>query len=226
MEEEATISVFVDESGNLSCARDSSRFYIVSLVVHNQADSIGDLVQGLDAAYAAMGFPNLCFHAGPLIRREDGYEYMSWELRSRIFSKMMAFARRAPFRYRCLCIDKRFVSSEAQVLADLKLGIVDFLDTVCHAGKVKVYYDCGQAVLTNLIHDVMSERYGGGWEFAHGVRPSRYRLFQVADLVCTVSLIERRLSECLSMTRSEYAFFGGPRNFKRMVLKPLRRKLV
>ena len=103
---------------------------------------------------------------------------------------------------------------------------VDFLDTVCHAGKVKVYYDCGQAVLTNLIHDVMSERYGGGWEFAHGVRPSRYRLFQVADLVCTVSLIERRLSECLSMTRSEYAFFGGPRNFKRMVLKPLRRKLV
>ena len=98
MGEEAIISVFVDESGNLSCARDSSRFYIVSLVVHNQADSIGDLVQGLDTAYAAMGFPNLCFHAGPLIRREDGYEYMSWELRSRIFSKMMAFARKAPFR--------------------------------------------------------------------------------------------------------------------------------
>lgn len=120
------MSIFVDEAGNLSCAKDSSRFYIVSLVIHDQSDSIDRLVRELDAAYAAMGFSNLCFHAGPLIRREEGYEFMNWELRSRIFAKMMAFVRRAPFRYRSFCIDKRFVESQEQIAAKLETDFSDF----------------------------------------------------------------------------------------------------
>ena len=91
---DTTLSVFIDESGNLSCSKNSSFFYIVSLVLHEQINPIDCLVRELDAAYDAMGLSNLCFHAGPLIRREEGYEYMNWELRSRIFAKMMAFARR------------------------------------------------------------------------------------------------------------------------------------
>ncbi len=91
-------------------------------------------------------------------------------------------------------------------------------------GRIKVYYDCGQAALTNVIHAAMAGCFDGGCDFVQGVRPSRYRLFQVADLVCTISLIEHRLDEGFRMTKSEYAFFGGPRNFRRNVLKPLKRK--
>jgi len=227
MMNEPTLSLFVDESGNLSVTEDSSRFYIVSLVLHDQLDIIDGLVRELDDAYGAMGLSSLCFHAGPLIRREEGYEHMNWEFRSRIFSKMMAFARRAPFHYRCLYVDKHFVDSEEQIIAKLTADFSRFLDDVSASFSpkpVKVYYDCGQAVLTNVIHTAMSERFGGEWAFAQGVRPSRYKLFQVADLICTASLIERKLEEGLQMTKSEEVFFGGSRNFKRKILRTLKRK--
>ena len=65
------------------------------MLFHDQSESIEPLVKKLDADLDRIGFTNLCFHAGPIIRHEDGYEYMNWELRYRIFSMMMAFARKA-----------------------------------------------------------------------------------------------------------------------------------
>lgn len=53
---------------------------------------------------------------------------------------------------------------------------------------------------------------------------SNYRLFQLADLVCTLHLIERRLEAGDGMTASEVRFFGGPRDFKRNVLKKIKAK--
>jgi len=63
-------------------------------------------------------------------------------------------------------------------------------------------------------------------EFAQNVKPQSYKLFQVADLICTVSLIEQRLVNGERMTDSEYAFFGGPHMFRRNVLKYLKRKEI
>ena len=230
MDQNTTLSIFVDESGNLPVADNASRFYIVSLVVHNQQVSIEKPIRELNESFARMGLPNLCFHTGPLIRREDGYEYMGWEMRNRIFAAMMAFARKTPFCYRSVCVDKKFVASEKQIVAQLKSGISEFLDVATRQAvadfKIKVYYDCGQAVITNLIHESMTARYGDKWEFAQNVRPDKYRLFQVADLVSTISLMAQKQQAGIGLTKSEEKFFGGARNFKRNVLKPIFRKKI
>ena len=47
-----------------------------------------------------------------------------------------------------------------------------------------------------------------------------------ADLVCTLRLIELRLAHGMPMTQSEMRFFGGPRDFKRNVLKKIKRKEI
>lgn len=49
-------------------------------------------------------------------------------------------------------------------------------------------------------------------------------IFQLADLVCTLHLIELRLENGMPMTQSETRFFGGPRDFKRNVLKKIKAK--
>ena len=56
----------------------------------------------------------------------------------------------------------------------------------------------------------------------------RYHCFCIdkKDLLCSVSLIEQRLINGDGMTASEHAFFGGPRLFKRNVLKYLKRKQI
>ena len=230
MNKNTTLSIFVDESGNLPIADNASRFYIVSLVAHNQQENIEKSIHELNKSFARMGLPNLCFHAGPLIRREDGYEYMGWEMRNRIFSAMMAFARKTPFCYRSICVDKKFVASEKQIITQLKSGISEFLNAARLPAvadfKIKVYYDCGQAVITNLIHESMTAQYGDKWELAQNVRPDKYRLFQVADLVSFISLIAQKLQSGIGLTKSEEKFFGGARNFKRNVLKPILRKKI
>ena len=68
--------------------------------------------------------------------------------------------------------------------------------------------------------------FGDKWEFAQNVRPDKYRLFQVADLVSSVSLIAQKLQSGIGLTKSEEKFFGGVRNFKRNVLKPILRKKI
>ena len=61
-------------------------------------------------------------------------------------------------------------------------------------------------------------------EFISGVSPSRYRLFQAADVICTLELVKAKLSNNGKMTDSEDRFFGGVKNFKKNYLKLLSRK--
>lgn len=220
------LSVFVDESGSFTYPDEHSRFYIISLVLHRQEDSITEQISTLDSKLASLRLDNLCFHAGPIIRHEDGYEYMNWELRNCIFSAMMAFARRVDFKYHCICVDKKFVTSASQIVDRLKSGLNDFALMVRGRvqGKIKVYYDCRQSVVTRLLHEAFASAFGSNVEFAQKVRPVNYKLFQVADLVCALSLIDQRLRLGLQMTSSEERFFGGVRKFKRVYLKQLQSK--
>jgi hypothetical protein len=52
-------------------------------------------------------------------------------------------------------------------------------------------------------------------EFTQDVKPSRYRLFQVADLICTLHLLELKLRAGLPFSKSEHHFFGGAKKFRR-----------
>ena len=92
--------------------------------------------------------------------------------------------------------------------------------------RVKIYYDCGQAPMTNLLHRTFVASPGVKVEFAQAVRSGRYRLFQIADLICTVKLIEEKIRVGEGMTASEARFFGGAKEFRHNVLRYLRQKEI
>ena len=230
--EEKTLSVFVDESGTFRHPDPSSRYYIVGLVFHDQAVDILRLANELDVATARMGLDPDVFasHAGPLIRKEKAFAPFRREWRAKVFKLLFDFARRADFKYHCLRVDKRYVDSASDIVARLQSELAEFLlsqnERVQQFDRLKVYYDCGQSPVTNLLHKTFSDDIGCRVEFAQNVKPQNYKLFQVADLICTISLIEQRLVNGERMTDSEYAFFGGPRMFKRNILKYLKRKEI
>ena len=101
-----TLSIFVDESGILNESERISRYYILTLLLHDQDFKIDKLVRELDRSLDSVGIANLCFHAGPIIRANESFEFMNWDLRRKIFSRVMSFARKVDFRYHCLAIDK------------------------------------------------------------------------------------------------------------------------
>jgi len=223
-----TLSVFVDESGNFGVPDSVSRFYIIGLVLHDQDCDICGAVSDLDLALRDLGLSHHYFHAGPMIRREKGYEFMDWNLRRRIFFLMMAFARKVDYRHFCLSVDKRYVGTRVQLIGKLETELAAFVekrrDVFDAFERIKVYYDCGQPEVTRILHDTIARRLRGNVEFAQGVDPRHYKLFQIADLVCTVKLIEQKLAAGIAMTESEQRFFGGPRMFKRETLRRIKAK--
>ena len=222
-----TLSVFVDESGVLHQSDDSSRFYLLTLVFHNQSNAIDTLADEFDASIRRLGIERMCFHAGPIIRQTDDFAILSWEFRAKIFSLMMGFVRKADFSYHTFIVDKKFANSSEQIVNEIERQFSTFWS--CHPelrefDGIKVCYDCGQAPITNLLHRIFSPSFLPPVEFAQGVKPAQYKLFQVADLICSIILIEQKFAHQLAMSPSEHKFFGGPRNFKKNILRRIKAK--
>ena len=120
-----------------------------------------------------------------------------------------------------------FVSSSRQIVQRLRDQLSEFLSSPSLDADafdaVKVYYDCGQAPVTNLLHDTFTAHLGNRVTFAQAVRPENYKLFQLADLGCSVKLVEAKLLAGDPMTVDESRFFRGPRVFKHDILRCLHR---
>ena len=220
------LSVFVDESGKFQFPDPQSRFYIVGMVLHDQSFDAAGLIARLEADWLRMGLSDFCFHAGPLVRKEKGYRYMPREQRTAIFARMMLFARQMQFAYHCLVVDKKFVTSAEQIVERLRQQLTEFLSSetlsVDTFDVLKVYYDSGQAPVSRLLHDTFELWLGAKVEFAVSVKPENYKLFQLADLICFLKLVESKLAVGVQLTQSESRFFRGPRIFKHDILRRIK----
>ena len=86
-----------------------------------------------------------------------------------------------------------------------------------------MYYDNGQIELTRILASVFNTLLDG--VIFRKVIPSDYRLFQVADLFCTMALIKLKLENHV-LSSSELLFFGDERTLKKNYLKPLAEKQI
>ena len=222
------ISVFVDESGSFDPDRSSSRYYLVCMIFHNQDADISWPIDVLGQNLESIGLSsNHCVHAGPLIRREKEYVQLSRQERRGIFDRMMVFLRMCDIEYTCFKIDKTLIGSRQELHDPLLQQIVEFL--VRHMADfneydvLKVYYDNGQQGLAALLKEAFAI-YSSRTQFVKNVSPERYKLFQVADLACTLELTRIKLEETGALSPSECQFFGGAKNFRKNFLKPLLRK--
>ena len=224
------ISVFVDESGSFAPDEESSRFYLICLVLHDQDADISAWVKNLEDYLESSGLgAQHCIHVGPLIRREGEYANMLREERQAIFRKMMAFIRKADISYRCFAFDKPFGQGDTAVhdrlLQDINRFLIEHADMFNSYDRLKVYYDNGQAQVKGILEEAFS-MFSAKTEFVPEVKPEHYRLFQAADLLCSVELVCAKMNEGAGLSRSEDKFFGSEREFKRDVLKKLRQKAV
>lgn len=222
------ISVFVDESGSFDYRDIASRYYLICLVFHDQESSISDAVIRFEAELENLGLSSShCIHAGPLIRREQEYRNLTRDERRQIFAKMLAFTRKADITYHCFPIDKRFLTSTESmhdaILQQMLRFLINHAEMLNAYEKLKIYYDNGQAQVTSILKEAFAP-FASRTEFVPDVSPSKFRLFQVADLLCTVELANLKLLAGDRLTDSEIAFFGSIQNLRKNYIKPLSRK--
>jgi len=222
------ISVFVDESGSYDSDVSSSLYYMVCLVFHDQDDDIAADISKLEQELVNIGKTgDHCVHTAPLIRREAEYENELREDCRSLFYKMLTFVRKADVRYKCFRVSKSFVDSEDAIRQKLKRDLTSFL--VENAGmfagydRIKVYYDNGQ----NQVKKILEESFAActaKTDFVAEVTPAKYRLFQAADMICTLELIRARILDGYGLNKAEKAFFGNARLFRRNVLGQIESK--
>ena len=216
------LSVFIDESGDFGPYDIRSPYYIIAMVFHDQASDISGPIEKLDEDLANRGFPNHCVHTGPIIRRENEYSFESIQMRRSILNSMVTFIKHCKIRYHCFHIEKKHIDDSVQASARLSLRISRFIrahyQEFLSYDKVKVYYDNGQieiskilaSVFTILLPEIEIKR----------VTPSHYRLFQAADMFCSMELV-RLKAEASILSASELEFFGSIRDLKKNYLKIL-----
>ena len=219
------LSIFIDESGDFGEYDYHAPYYIIAMVFHDQANDIAIPLAKLADSLSAIGYPDHCVHTGPIIRRENEYGYERIETRRRIFNYMVTFIKHAHIKYKCFHIEKKHIVDSVEAVGKLSKQISGFIrehySEFLSYEKVKIYYDNGQVEVSKLLATVFYALLPR--VEIKKVIPSDYRLFQAADLFCSMELVSLKI-EANNVSSSELEFFGNLRDLRKNYLKPLQKK--
>ena len=219
------LSIFIDESGDFGEYDPRSPYYIITMVFHNQNEDIQQAVEKLNRELSYLGLDDICIHTGPIIRMEEIYTNMDVVERRRIFNKMIAFIRQIDIRYKCFYVEKKHMADVVEITGRLSKQISLFINShyeeFLSFDDVKIYYDNGQVEVSKILSSVFNALLPN--PIFRKVMPADYKLFQVADLLCSMELVKLKM-ENNQYSKSETAFFGHVGDLKKNYLKPLSKK--
>ena len=219
------LSIYVDESGSFGKYEPHCPYYIVTLVFHDQSVDISANLTRLKESMSVRGLPDYTVHAGPLIRREDEYRDFHIEERKKIFDNLFHFIRTADITYHSCVVEKKMLVSEIglniQITKQLSTFLVDNFQTFSQYRRSVIYYDYGQMELTNILATAFTAILGNV-EFRKA-KPSTHKLFQAADMFCTLELLALKAEKKI-LSNSELTFFSSARNLKKSYLRIVKKK--
>jgi hypothetical protein len=140
---------------------------------------------------------------------------------------MMTFTRKVDVKVKSIHIEKKNMDDSVEAVGKLSKFLATFIrsnmDFFIGYDCVKIYYDNGQVEVSRILSSVFNILLDNV-EFRR-VLPSEYRLFQVADLICTLKLAELKLEKHI-LSKSEKFFFEDVRTLKKNYLKPISQKEI
>ena len=210
------LSCFIDEAGDFGDFEPHSPFYIVSVVAHDQTHSIQEEIDQLEAYLNTLGLPHHAIHTAPLIRREGDYEFLQMEQRKKLFNLLFRFARKIPICFFTAKVRKSECRNsdelETKITKAIKFELQKNNDYWNSFDKIIIYYDNGQRPLKRIINIVFSTLFTE--VEVRKISPADYRLFQVADLVCTLDHIKAKIDIGI-FSNSERDFFSNKQSFRK-----------
>lgn len=219
------LSIFVDESGDFGKYAKHSPYYAVSMVFHDQSFDISKPLELLDKNLLNMGYGDVAIHTEPLIQREEIYKNVEPNERRSLFTKLFYFVLHSNIKYRTFIYEKIHFEDEMRLQARMAKDISFFLrnhsDFFLSYDKVIVYYDNGQREITRMLNTILATELTD-FEMRK-VSPANYRLFQAADLICTLALLQKRY-DANKLTRSDMLLFHSRKELRKDFLKRIKEK--
>lgn len=173
-------SIFVDESGDRG---GKARYYLLTLVIHDQSESIADKIARYEQPLLDSDLPNIPFHSEPLLNGHGPYEGISLQARKKMLYSFNVLTQRLPISYATFVYRRSEFGDLAKLTARMKRDIsgllFDHLEFFQGFDEVKVYYDNGQDIVKQALDQSI------GFVLSKGVMQRRrtsmtdYRLDQV-----------------------------------------------
>ncbi len=220
------LSVFVDESGDRGGV---ARYYLLTLVLHNQADDITEKIARYEESLLRSDLPNIPFHSEPLLNGHGLYSGLPIEVRKKLLYSFNILVQRLPIAYTTFVYRRSEFDDLAKLTARMKRGIsgllFDHLEHFQSFDEVKIYYDNGQDIVKRALDQSIGFVLSKGVVERRKTSMTDYRLEQVADYLCTIELAA--IKYAAKEDGGTYdKFFGGIGSFKRNWLKQARRKKI
>lgn len=222
----AEISLFVDESGESGA---ESKYYLLTLVFHEQDAALDKQIALYERSLREKGLPDIPLHASPLLNGHDDYRNIDIQDRKQLLQCFFTMLQHMPIKYHTFAYKKCEFGDGRELVARMKRDVVnlvfDNLEYLQRFEKVKVYYDDGQQVVTQSLHDAVEYALASGAVMYKDGSPREYRLAQVADLICALELTAMKY-EAGEQTKTDGRFFGSCGSFKKNYLRKIRKMLV
>jgi hypothetical protein len=220
-----TLSIFIDESGDFGDYQPHSPYYLVSMLFHDQKSDVKSAIKQLEAKTTQLGFASHALHTGPIIRREKDYINLTIDERKSLITALLHFCRHVDVSYAILHIEKKncidVIELTAIVSKQIRLLIERHMTFFQSYDDIIVYYDNGQMELTRVLTSTLTMALSR--VSFRKVKPSEYKLFQLADMFCALELTAIKFDNGTA-SQSELDFFHSARDFNRNYLKVIRKK--
>ena len=219
------LSIFIDESGDFGEVVNTSPYYIVTFVFHDQSDDITDKIKRLDRQLKDCGFEDEYIHTHPIIRKEEPYHNLTIDDRRKNLNKMLRFTMACDISFFNIVVNKNEAGDKfklsAKIAKELSGFIKENLAFFQSFDNIIVYYDHGQQELSVIINTILNTQFSNV-DFRNA-SPKRYKLLQVADFICSVELLGQK-REHNQLTKSEVSFFYKPNELKKNYIKSVEKK--
>ena len=217
-----TLNIYIDESGNLDNKTANSRYYIVGIVFHEgEEDDLYEEELKLEKEFSRLGYPNHCFHTGPLIHGNDEYYGEKPEVKRKLMMYFFSFCRHINITHKEFVVEKKNLNKkeiQSRLTNEIKVFLKENSLYFSRFAEVNINYDNGQAIVSNVLTGAFREALARP-NFVK-VRPEDSRLLQVADLTSTFKLLQIKVVGN-TVSNTEIEFFEGARKIIRNYLKPL-----
>ncbi|MCR5309405.1 MAG: DUF3800 domain-containing protein [Bacilli bacterium] len=214
-----SLNVFCDESGDTGFDNGASKYYVVSLVFHDNRFDISNQLNKFKH--------DPVFHTGPIIRREDTFKNMSVIERKHYLNKLVILYSILPITHKEFIYKKKgFNENESHILFSLVKDISFFLNAnieyFMQFDAIKIYYDNGQQIVFHALVDAFN-LLKHKIILKNNVRQEKYRLLQIADFISSLKLVEMKFANG-ELSKSEQRMFENKSDFKRTYLRLLSKK--
>jgi hypothetical protein len=130
-------------------------------------------------------------------------------------------------KYHTIVVAKKQLAEDIDLVISISRKLSTFIqkhmEMLKKYDRIVVYYDYGQRELTHILGSVFNTVLSNV-EFRK-VAPSNYKLFQAADMLCTLELLSEKTKHKI-LTNSELKFFSSAKNLYKSYLKTIQKKKI